>query len=333
MVMETRRLKVSVGSNAKVDLVTVTNDPAVQPFVECYQRRSEPSPELEMPGDIAVRRLPLAVPAVRDGSAAVAGQVDLVVRLASPGARDPLLGQVALFRGSGMVVAYWDRSSLIVGQRPFHAVLVCGIARSPADPSPEDHAVELFLRAAEPPGHDQWLSTPSLKQTYRRGYAQALERLKDLVTRELRKLLSPRFAQGKKGPDRLQKRFPIGPRGGPGGKDAAFHFSRLDARFDGSRWHFSGEIRPSYLGRTWHATLSLQELGEEGDVIDRVSIDRVTIETPGVEQQVEHGVALIEAEASVRELSFSGISAAFDPKSGFFGELGLEIAGRLGELE
>ena len=142
------------------------------------------------------------------------------MRLAPEDEKRRFVGHVAFFRGPGMVVKYWDRSGLAQGMRPFHAIVVAGLARDPQAPSEADKEVERFLRDAEPPGHDEWMSTAALKDAWKPGYAKALEQLKDRITRELRELLVPKPSHGSRGPERLQKRFPIGRRGTSKGSQA-----------------------------------------------------------------------------------------------------------------
>ncbi|MFW6052149.1 MAG: hypothetical protein ACODAU_13305 [Myxococcota bacterium] len=330
MVLEQRRLRVEVGADGA--RIAPEADPAVRPFLDAWEGRHGERDVLEQPGDVATRRIPIDVPDLRDGTAQGRGYVDLIVRLASPsevGGR-PLVGHVAMFRGPGMVVRYWDRASLAAEARPFHAVLACGTARRPGEATEADRMVERFLRAAEPPGHDDWFATPALKQQYRRGYAKALERLKSRINEELRKLVVAGPTQGTKGPERLQRRFPIGARGGRGSEPSAFHFSRLDARFDGERWRFEGEMRPARRGRPWRAVLRLWELGDDGAPVDRLDIERLTIDEADVAHRLQGGVVWLDAPAEVPAARFEGVSAPWNAAAGPPGELSVEITGELG---
>ena len=353
MTMSRRRLRVRLGQGPgdagghgadhgaggeRDELVDVGSERLVRPFVEAFGRRGEPDEELVEPGDVVVRRLGIELPARRGGPAGQEGFADLVVRLAPDGAADPLLGHVALFRGPGMVVRYWDRRRLTLGMRPFHALLICGVARDPRSPSVEDQAMDRFLRDAEPPGHDDWLSTPRLKQHYQRGYASALKRLKDRVDGELRKLLVARPTQGSKGPDRLQKRFPIGRLGAKGeGPPSPFRFRQVQARFDGERWLFEGVIEPLRAEVAWRAELALHELGDDGEELDAVPIASLAIgEQDGeADGEVGHalvaGVARIDAPAGTRRLAFRGASC--DLTTLVPGELGFALTGALVEAE
>ncbi|MCA9605243.1 MAG: hypothetical protein KC619_06600, partial [Myxococcales bacterium] len=111
--------------------VSIEGRTEIAPFLACLRGRAQPSASLDAPGDVVVRRIPLEIPATRDGAAATRGEVDLVVRLAPEGERHhPWVDRVAQFRGPGMVVRYWDRRGLLLGMRPFHAMLVAGLARA-----------------------------------------------------------------------------------------------------------------------------------------------------------------------------------------------------------
>ena len=329
MSMETRRLRVNVAHDAGEQVVLAEDDELIAPFLECYRRRTEAGDDLSQPGDVALRRLAIELPDEREGEAGGSVEADLLVRLCDEGSPHPLAGHVAMFRGPGMVVRYWDRSALALGMRPFHALLVCGQARSPLAPSDGDRKLERFLRAAEPPGHDDWESTPALKQQYKRGYARALGRLKDQVTESLRTLLVARPSIGSRGPDRLQRRFPIGARGGRGGEPSAFHFTRLAARFEAERWHFAGAIRAEQNGLPWRAELGLYELGAGGEPLDRLAIERIELGGELARVQLEGGNARLDAPADLDELSFSGYSA-LRPAGDEPVELGLEISSVLG---
>jgi hypothetical protein len=329
MVMETRRLRLTLAQAAGDQLVVPEADPLISPFLQCYLARGEAGDTLDKPGDIARRRIAVELPDARSGPQGIA-HADLVVRLGDDRAAHPLFGHVAMFRGPGMVVRYWDRSNLALGVRPFHAVLVCGEARDPKQPSDADRNLERFLRAAEPPGHDEWTSTPALKQHYKRGYARALQRLKDQIGEELRRLLLAQPKLGSRGPDKLQRRFPIGGQGARETEPAVFHFSRLSARFEEGRWQFSGAVRPERRNQSWHAELRLHELGEEGEKLAELRIERFELESQRAASTLSDGVAMIQAPAIHEEVAFRGASTEL--RSDLVGVLGLEITGMTGAV-
>ena len=302
----------------------------VAPFLDAYRRRGDPQASLERPGDVVVRSIAVEVPSRRDGAPATTGQVDLVVRLARESERNHArAGQVAMFRGPGMVIRYWDCRALSLGARTFHALLLAGEARNPDAPSAEDSAVERFLRAAEPPGHDEWCATPALRQAYKRGGPTALQRLHRRIREVLKQLLAPRLTQGKKGPDRLQRRFPIGPRGSKGGTPSAFRFSRLSAHFDTNRWHFSGVIEPVKKARAWKAIVRLMELGDEGAPLGELAIERLELEEGQGASVLRAGAGYVTAADDVRSLAFTGYSTSLPSGGEPPAELRFEVTGVL----
>lgn len=316
-----------VDASAEVD--------AARTFAEAWRGRDSTRTTLEQPGDVVSRSIPIEVPPPREGGGrATRGEARLIVRLAPETSRHPLNGHVAMFRKPGMVVRYWDRSGVAQGMRPFHAILAAGEARDPAHVTDADRIVERFLRDAEPPGHDLWHPTPALKETWKIGYAKAIKQLEDRVTHELRELLTPAPSHGTRGPERLQKRFPIGRRGDSEGEPSAFRFSGLDARFDGERWSFSGAVSPlRRVHGPWEAIVSLNELGDGGTRLDRIAIAEIECETEGAEVRVVDRVAHVEAAAAVDQVAFRGRSTPVRGVDGVVTEIELEVGGRLALTE
>lgn len=299
MQFEGRALRLSVGGKP----VTVENE-----LTEAWVQRRGKRTSLDEPGDVVSIDLPFEIPARRDGTQALTGEVRLVVRLASEERQDEALGRVALFRGAGMVVKYLDLRSLIAVGRPFHAFVAAGEARQPEAPTEADRAIEHFLRLAEPPGHDEWEATNALKEGYQRGYSKALDLLFASIKQSLRKLLIATAETGTRAPDALLRRFPFGARGRPGSAPTSFHFSRVGGQLDGRRWRFAGTVRPSETGGRWSIVIGLNVLGDRGTRLDPVGIVRLElVDAPrGVTHTVREGRAFIEVPRGIDELSFSG---------------------------
>jgi len=310
MSFEGRRLEVSAQGSPRIDPGA---DADLAPFVTCFHQRRVQRFALEEPGDLVVRELQFDIPAqratpsVKAPRPATQGRVRLIVRLASPTEEGPLLNRVAMFRGAGMVVKYLDRSRFALG-RPFHAVLACGLGREPDAPTEEDSAIEAFLRAAEPPGHDEWISTPALKDGWHQGYAKALSKLDERVNQALRELLAPALEHGTAGPDLLRKRFPFGALGAPGSAPSAFQISELTARLQDGAWHFSGELTPKEGSGGWEATIRLKELGDGGSVAGALAIETLRVAGKGTEVRIGDGMASVRVP-SKRGLRFEGQSA------------------------
>lgn len=295
-----------VAAEAAGKRITERDLQLVRPFVDCYQRRGSTLQTLGAAGDVVVRELELDVPARKDGAEqAVRGRVRLCVRLFDEGERHELAGQVAMFRGPGMVVRYLDRRALAAAARPFHAVVACGEARAPEAPLPSDRAVERFLRAAEPPGHDRWETTATLKAEYARGYAKALEQLHKRVDEALKGIVSEAPRQGRRGPERLSRRFPLGQKGGGGGSPSAFRFLGLSARFEDGRWVFSGEVRPAAPLASWACEIRLAEVGEDGAEVSAIEIGALELGGVGA-RALAGGRATIQTAAPT--MQFWGVS-------------------------
>ncbi|MBL8915773.1 MAG: hypothetical protein JNM17_34060 [Archangium sp.] len=321
MCFEGRSLTVST-SGARVLPDTV---PECAPFVACYAARRTTRTTLEEAGDVCARELEVELPAKADGSPATKGRVRLLVRLAAS-AKEPMVGHVAMFRGAGMVIRYQDRSALAAQHRPFHALLCCGEARDAGAATASDRLVEAFLRDAEPPGHDEWESTPALKEGWSRGYAKALEQLKARVTQALKELVAPEVTVGSRGPELLQKRFPFGARGTPGSAPTAFHFSELSARLSDRVWHFEGELSPARGRSAWSAEIRLRELGDSGAVLRELGVSRLTSGRADATIQVVDGVARVAVASGTDPLRFKGTSEVLSDQTDA-GVLSLEVTG------
>ncbi|MBL8949923.1 MAG: hypothetical protein JNK82_04040 [Myxococcaceae bacterium] len=326
MLFEGRALRVSTQRNQDLDPRFSSE---VLPFIRCFDARKSGRDALEEPGDVVARDLELELPARRDGSPARTGRVRLVVRLASEDEASSHTGHVAMFRGAGMVVRYWDRTSLSSRNRPFHAILLAGEARDLEHVDDADRAVEAFLRDAEPPGHDEWESTPGLKETWARGYAKALEQLKTRVTQTLKDLLSPTVTYGSRGPELLMKRFPFGARGTPGSGPAAFHFHDLQARLVEGAWRFKGQLAPAGGRGAWTATVALKELGDDGAVVRGLEVRRLESGRSGARITLHDGVATVTVERGIDALAFEGESEVL-ARPAEAGALSLEVTGSRG---
>lgn len=294
-----------------------------RPFFDAYRGRESTKQELESPGDVVVRDIEVELPARRSSSRKTKGLVRLCVRLAGETEGSKNAGRLAMFRGPGMVVKYRDLRATALGARPFHAVLACGEARAPGASSDADREIEAFMRAAEPPGHDDWRSTARLKNEYKQGYAKALQKLDSDVKSALRDIVMPRPRQGERGPDLLAKRFPFGKWGSEGGGPTIFHFTGLSAVLEGDRWRVRGEVAPSSATETWSCSIRLVNVGEDGRDLADVPLETLRTEQPCDQCIVERGVGRIASASRQRAMTFEGCSVPVDRHRA--GELALEI--------
>lgn len=329
-------LRVTVDVGDKTHEAAVRDVPSIRPFVDCYESRLVDNEVLDAPGDVAGLDVPVSLPSRAEGEPTPDANVRLAARLASPADDDTYLNHVAMFRGAGMVVKYYDQSRVAFGDRNFHGVLACGEARDPQDVTDGDREVERFLRYSEPPEHDDWQSTENLRANYKRGFRMALNEMFDTLRDGLRHLVSQTDGRGEILADRVRKRFPI--HGGQARTRSApspssvFDIGSVSG-FEEDRWTFSGYVEPlEEEFESWTATVSLTGVGEDGSVYDDVPIARIDVEDSSVTINREDGIARVTAGPEAGRVEFDGESERVgegDVRSGRVGETQLEIRAEL----
>lgn len=313
--------------------------PMVLPFVRAYSSRFHGGNDLEQPGDVAARDLGVRIPPRADGSSTDNAKAILSVKLASPGDDYTLLNKVALFRGTGMVVKYYDQSRVAPRDRDFFAVLACGEARTPGKPSAGDVELDRFLRFAEPPTHDDWESTEKLREHYQRGYRKAIVRLTDDLREGLRNLVSRPLSGGGRLPDTVLRKFPIHSKSAyertQSNQTSGEPAFELDgsASYSEGHWQFFGSVKPIEGGHEgWTAAVRLTRMGEDGGTVAQIPLANVETESRSVSCRVNGVEARIVAEPGVDEVVFNGksdIVGEDDFASGKVGEIRLEIDAEL----
>lgn len=301
-------------------------DSMAAPFCACLD---DPGAYVDSPsndGDVALRTITVEIPRRRAETRAVTAEVDLVVRLAEAADR-PGTGTVAAFRGPGMIVRRWDATRLASTLRPFHAIVRCGRARGE---SAADLALEHFLRAAEPPGHDDWTTTAAVKDDYVRGASAALTQLQHDVMQALRSMLAPSTAAGVKGPERLRRRLAVTPKPARATGQGPVAFAALSASLRDGRWCFEGEIRPRRKGARWTTQLAVRQVGEDGSLGDDVAIATLALAEGTAISNVEHGRARIDA-AQGDAVRFSGTTIVLRGAGAWTGEVALELVAEASE--
>lgn len=327
-------LRVSVETPEEEREADVHAVPAIRPFVECYEDRYTDGETLDSPGDVAGLDIPVNLPKRADGSETPDGQVRLAARLASPVDEDTYLNRVALFRGAGMVVKYFDQNRVAFGDRNFFGVLACGEARTNR-PTESDEEVDRFLRFAEPPEHDEWESTENLRDEYQRGFRKAIDEMFDTLRDGLRHLVARSNYTDNTLSNKVRKRFPI--HGGVSRRANVASPTRVfeiesSSSFRGDHWTFSGRVSPEEEFAKWTAEVSLTGIGEDGTKQDEVPIETVTADSDDVTVHVEDGTARIVAGSDARDVEFSGRSYEVGSGAFFSGDVGetqLEIKAEL----
>lgn len=266
------------------------------------------------PGAVTEVAIPFRVPGRKpngdSGSSPVEAQVRLRVRRTAEGeGRTELTNRVALTRGAGMVVQY-KPVRMTTGERTYHAILLAGLANGT---TAADEAVEAFLRAAEPPAHDDWEVTPRIRSEYKTGFQLAIKELSASIDQRIARLFEEQAADNTPGPARLAKMFHVSsPDGQPGGggikeKAPKFKPKNLNAYFDGEVWQFDGQVmRMGRENKPWSIKLGLWLAGETGQG-EALRIGSVKADG-GVKGLGEGGEWVLQVPADVSQVTFSGQS-------------------------
>jgi transcriptional regulator with XRE-family HTH domain len=288
-------------------------------LVDAYLRREAVTSTLSKPGDIVSAPVVLRTPPRKSPDGRLVRvephEALLVVRLASEQeARDDVTGQLALFRGSEMVVQYRNiRTQLLAGAPEFHALLACGTA---AGDAAADYEAEQFLRAAEPPAHDRWELTTELPARYGRGSAKAIADLLQDTAQAIRDIFQTEPLVPEQGPEAIRDLLRIGGSGSFAAtwSDVALTAKpavaarlpriemltgRVDAR---GRWEVTADIRTPD-SRPWRVAPVLM-FDAEGGAVVRVPWESIT----ALEGCRSEGTTLI-LSGPRRKARFKGISS------------------------
>lgn len=285
-------------------------EPDVSPFMIALTGQ-DTVPQVSQPGDVAERHLHLKIPARKPsnqdpGTPEVDGEFRLRLRFASGEESPGLQNRVALMRGAGMVIEYKRPARSPAEAIPYHAVLSGGLANGNSD---TDHTMERFLRAAEPPSHNQWMpGTDRLQAEYRRGARARFQRLWADLDRAVVELCEEQAPATDRGPRRLARLFPIRAGSGEPSGRPQFRTDRLDAHLEGSTWVVSGHILKRG-GQDWNwafnVSLWLDAETGRGEQIKLVTLEADT------DHIVQSGDAWeVKVPSSVRSVSFKGQSQA-----------------------
>ncbi len=319
-------LEVTVETEEGTREATLEEHPEYEPFVSCLRDRDRTTEKLEEPGNIVDRSISLDVPA-SDQTGETVGELDLLVRR-NQSTETHRMNHVALVRGAGMVVEYYDRNKVVIGNEDFHGVLLGGRARpwgTQESPSQDDEIIEQFLTAAEPPRHDKWERTEALANTYEKGFRTAVESIKGDITDELRKVVAPDVERGSSGPERLGNRFKIGNKSRSGDTKKSSPSSRrvsghTNIQFDEAYdyWKFDGEVEPMNRGHEIRSvTVSLVRMAEERATTDRLEVNNISSSTTGVSislpEENDVQVGRLEPEEGTTSVEFEGFSKE-DPR-------------------
>jgi RNA polymerase primary sigma factor len=261
---------------------------------------------------VAARAVALDVPerTAEGGHAEQAHQAVLLVAAADDGdGRPEAANHLVAFRGPGMVVQRQSLQGVCLGARPVYALLLCGLAPRLLDgeamPAAADFAAEQFLQAAEPPAHDRWTATPTLRAAYARGCVSRLERFLAAAADGARRLVRSTPEDAGDGPRALQDLLRLGDERAP--DDAPRVVEQTGSVDEAGRWMVSGRIRLRPASTPIRLIPAVYFVGESGEGLP-VRWEALEPTTPGC---VAEGGGLV-LPPGTREVRFAGRT---DPRS------------------
>ncbi|MEU9886981.1 helix-turn-helix transcriptional regulator [Sphaerisporangium sp. NPDC051011] len=156
--------------------------------------------------DVVSTTVRLGLPALRQPAASASeppAAHDAVLLLTPTTDDDKAPNKIVCMRSSRMVVMSRSVTDLPLGVRRFQAVLLAGLATGSEE---EDaYAAEEFLRAAEPPEHNDWKKTDDLTAMYVRGAATRIQEFRAGMLAEVRKLVRTPEKKSEDGPTVLRE--------------------------------------------------------------------------------------------------------------------------------
>jgi hypothetical protein len=315
----------------------------VKPFIRCIQNRNNTRDILEQPSHVAVQSPTFEIEDkdTEQGEevGTESGPINVYARLANPENSGDLSNKVALIRGAGMVVKYYNRNRIVYGDREFHSVVLAGKARrwTDGEPTESDEDIDDYLQAAEPPRHDDWEYTKNLKSTYGTSSRSTIQDLqRNVITDAIKKLVRQTREEGRLVAGRLADRLNL-PEGrgegvdidgGPGGGGSPVLRGTTEISFDseGEKWNFSGfaRIREDEY-EAWQATCTLQKIDEDGHVRGKIPIEHIECEDEDVYVDDDQDEPIIRCGPDCESVTFSG----FSEDHPFRGETKIRVLGKV----
>jgi RNA polymerase primary sigma factor len=271
-------------------------------------RKGEVEEDLSEAGDVVRTEITHRVPAVDEEASGLEpfqsdlnARAELLVRLAND-SDDHLVSRVAMFRGRQMVVKYWRRKNIVVGGRPFHAVLLAGEAVETGSSGDPQVAADQFLRMAEPPAHDDWKYNDEIRANFAWGAKARLDELFGDVTRALKKIVRPRKSDEQTdAPRELQRLLQIS--GGTAASSAAVTLRRVRGNVEDGQWHLEAEIHVKERAKAWDVTPALRIVPESGKHL-HVPWEHFELIAPERGQAVMKGERTLRIEPRTRKVRF-----------------------------
>jgi RNA polymerase primary sigma factor len=253
--------------------------------------------------DVVQRSVRLQVPPLKSTGKATAMTHDAVLLLAREDTPTNRSNRLVCMRSSRMVVMNRGVTDLPMGVEPFQAVLLAGEAAG-ADVLGAKEA-EQFLRAAEPPEHNDWKRTDDLTTTYARGAVTGIRNFRSAMLEEVRRALRPSEDRAGDGPTSLKGLLDLGvPRAQSSGGARVPVIDAVEGTIDvDGAWRVRVEIRLPVKDDAWMLTPILRFASRSGP---KPEARWAKIEPESHCELTEDGALLFTA--GCRTASFSGVS-------------------------
>ncbi|GAA4232483.1 RNA polymerase primary sigma factor [Streptosporangium album] len=154
----------------------------------------------------------LGLPTLRErpaGGEAQPAEHDAILLLTPTDGEDDAPNKIVCMRSSRMTVMTRTVSDVPMGAPRFQAVLLAGVATGSS--ASDAYAAEAFLRAAEPPEHNDWKKTDDLTALYARGAVARINDFRTAMLQEARRLVRSSERKSDDGPAALRDLLSLDP--------------------------------------------------------------------------------------------------------------------------
>ncbi|MCH9695187.1 MAG: hypothetical protein K0U72_11825 [Gammaproteobacteria bacterium] len=281
--------------------------PAVTLYKDFHAGNVEEQERLETAGGQAIRWVDIEIPerTGKDPHPAETGHVPVLVRLLNDDEGfDEIADRVFRFRRPGMVVRKSQQSNLSITARPYVAVVPAGLAGGDTETF---RRIETFLRAAEPPEHNEWThNTRSIKESYQTwGCRKKLQSFDYAVIEAIRSLIAKPEKKGGELPKAIMRHLRFGHSGG-GGQQRFISITQERASPEDGSWKFSARcrrIRPE--DKPWTILVKFHYAVDGGGSDDLHAIKEISAANAS-NISVVNGVGCLEIPADVNKVEFTG---------------------------
>jgi transcriptional regulator with XRE-family HTH domain len=145
--------------------------------------------QLTKSDDVVELTVPLTVPPRKTETGGRPAEHRAVLLITPATEADQKVNRVVGMRGTRMTVLDRPVTGVPLGAPQFQAVVLAGVATGAGLAA--DEAAEAFLRAAEPPEHNDWKATEDLTSTYARGATTRLREFRRTIFTSIRNAVKP----------------------------------------------------------------------------------------------------------------------------------------------